>query len=186
MEITEVRIKLMEHAEDRLRAFCSITFDHCFVVRDLKIIEGNNGPFVAMPSRKLTFHCRHCNTKNHFRSRFCNYCGKSIANERFETDDQGKARLYADIAHPVNAECRERIQNRVISEFFAELERSRQPGYVSRYDDEYFEDSPRAAGHPAAVEPLRTPIPAPHLRESPPTVENASPEKRQDFGSGVF
>ena len=51
MEITEVRIKLMENPEDRLRGFCSITFDDCFVVRDLKIIEGNNGPFVAMPSR---------------------------------------------------------------------------------------------------------------------------------------
>ncbi len=57
MEITEVRIKLMEESEDRLRAFCSITFDNCFVVRDLKIIEGSHGPFVAMPSRKLTHRC---------------------------------------------------------------------------------------------------------------------------------
>ena len=54
MDITEVRIKLMEESEDRLRAFCSITFDQAFVVRDLKIIEGTNGPFVAMPSRKMT------------------------------------------------------------------------------------------------------------------------------------
>jgi len=37
MEITEVRIKLMEESEDRLRAFCSITIDQCFVIRDLKI-----------------------------------------------------------------------------------------------------------------------------------------------------
>ena len=57
MDITEVRIKLMEDAGDRLRAFCSITFDDCFVVRDLKIIEGASGPFVAMPSRKLTSQC---------------------------------------------------------------------------------------------------------------------------------
>ncbi len=57
VEITEVRIKLMEESEDRLRAFCSITFDSCFVVRDLKIIEGTQGPFVAMPSRKLTNRC---------------------------------------------------------------------------------------------------------------------------------
>ena len=42
MQITEVRIKLMERSEDRLRGFCSITFDNAFVVRDLKIIEGNN------------------------------------------------------------------------------------------------------------------------------------------------
>ena len=43
MEITEVRIKLMEDSDDRLQAFCSITFDNCFVIRDLKIIDGTNG-----------------------------------------------------------------------------------------------------------------------------------------------
>ena len=63
MEITEVRIKLMEEPGERLKAFCSITFDGCFVVRDLKIIEGTSGPFVAMPSRKLTSHCPRCRTK---------------------------------------------------------------------------------------------------------------------------
>ena len=38
MDITEVRIKLMDDPHDRLQAFCSITFDACFVIRDLKII----------------------------------------------------------------------------------------------------------------------------------------------------
>ena len=60
MEITEVRVKLMDEPGERLKAFCSITFDDCFVVRDLKIIEGTSGPFVAMPSRKLTAHCPNC------------------------------------------------------------------------------------------------------------------------------
>ena len=53
MEITEVRIKLMEDnsgSNERLQAFCSITFDDMFVIRDLKIIEGAKGFFVAMPS----------------------------------------------------------------------------------------------------------------------------------------
>ena len=50
MDITEVRITLRD--EGRLRAFASITFDNCFVVRGLKIIESTNGTFVAMPSRK--------------------------------------------------------------------------------------------------------------------------------------
>ena len=137
MEITEVRIKLMENSEDRLRAFCSITFDDCFVIRDLKIIEGNSGPFVAMPSRKLTAHCRQCNAKNHLRARFCNQCGKRLGGDKYTFDDQGRAKLYADIAHPINAEAREQIQNRVIGEFYEELERAKQPGYVSRYDEEY-------------------------------------------------
>ena len=50
MEITEVRISLRN--DDKLKAFASVTFDDCFVVRGLKIIEGANGSFVAMPSRK--------------------------------------------------------------------------------------------------------------------------------------
>jgi stage V sporulation protein G len=50
MEITEVRLTL--RAEERLKAFVSITFDNAFVVRGLKVIEGNTGLFVAMPSRR--------------------------------------------------------------------------------------------------------------------------------------
>ena len=72
MDITEVRIKLMDDPSDRLLAFCSITIDDAFVIRDLKIIEGTNGPFVAMPSRKLTSHCPQCGCKNHLRSAYCN------------------------------------------------------------------------------------------------------------------
>lgn len=51
MEITEVNINLRD--EDKLKAFVNITFDDVFVVRGLKIIEGGQGVFVCMPSRKL-------------------------------------------------------------------------------------------------------------------------------------
>jgi len=50
MEITEVRLTLRH--EERLKAFVSITFDNAFVVRGLKVIDGNTGIFVAMPSRR--------------------------------------------------------------------------------------------------------------------------------------
>ncbi len=50
MEITEVRVFPVN--EEKLKAYATITFDHCFVVRDLKVIQGNNGLFVAMPSKK--------------------------------------------------------------------------------------------------------------------------------------
>ena len=137
MEITEVRIKLMEDPDDRLQAFCSITIDDWFVVRDLKIIEGASGPFVAMPSRKLTFHCRRCGCKNHLRANYCNQCGAKMQNEQVGRDSSGRVKLYADIAHPINAECRDAIQKHVIAEFEAELERAEQPGYRSRYDEGY-------------------------------------------------
>lgn len=50
MDVTEVRVFPVE--EDRLKAYVTITFDHCFVIRDLKIISGNRGLFVAMPSKR--------------------------------------------------------------------------------------------------------------------------------------
>jgi stage V sporulation protein G len=50
MEITEVRVFPVN--EEKLKAYVTITFDDCFVVRDLKVIHGNNGLFVAMPSKK--------------------------------------------------------------------------------------------------------------------------------------
>ena len=137
MEITEVRIKLMENPEDRLRGFCSITFDGAFVIRDLKIIEGNNGPFVAMPSRKLTSNCRKCRSKNHLKANYCNQCGSKVQQERVMHDSSGRAKLYADIAHPINAECREMIQRRIVEELQNEQKLAREPGYRSRYDEGY-------------------------------------------------
>lgn len=190
MEISEVRIKLMENPEDRLRAFCSVTFDNCFVIRDLKIIEGHNGPFVAMPSRKLSTHCRNCHSKNHLRARFCNHCGKRISAERVDTDSQGRVKLYADIAHPINAECREQIQNRVIGEFRDELERARQPGYVSRYDDDYNEIHPPrhlsqadTAEMRAAHEDTREMIQGPHCPPRDRSVESPAGDP-DTVGSG--
>ncbi len=138
MEITEVRIKLMEDnsgSNERLQAFCSITFDDMFVIRDLKIIEGAKGFFVAMPSRKLTDRCPHCGTKNHLRSRFCNQCGSRLDENRALRDAEGRAKLHADIAHPINSGCREKIQTAVLHAYAEELERAKMPGYVSRYDD---------------------------------------------------
>ena len=137
MEITEVRIKLMEDSEDRLRAFCSITLDGCFVVRDLKIIEGSQGPFVAMPSRKLTGRCHRCSHKNHLRSHYCNQCGTRLRESREQRDEDAHGKLYADVAHPINQACRDLIQSRVVEEYKLELQRAQQPGYVSRYDDAY-------------------------------------------------
>jgi stage V sporulation protein G len=144
VEITEVRIKLMDEGSERLQAFCSITFDDCFVIRDLKIIEGATGPFVAMPSRKLTSHCPNCGAKNHLRANHCNDCGQRLNSNRAPIDEDGRAKLYADIAHPINSACREMIQDRVIREFHEELERAKMPGYVSRYDDYDLDDMPPA------------------------------------------
>jgi len=135
VEITEVRIKLIEDRSERLKAFCSITLDDCFVVRDLKIIEGSGGPFVAMPSRKLTCHCSNCGSKNHLRASYCNQCGRQLKAEPLPQNESGRIKLYADIAHPINSTCRDLIQKKVIEVYELGAQDSQQPDYVSRYDD---------------------------------------------------
>ncbi len=141
MEITEIRVKLMPRRADKLRAFCCITLDGQFVVRDLKIIEGPRGVFVAMPSRKVMSRCAACGGKNHLRARYCNDCGASQAEGRPARDPEGRVRHHADIAHPIHAAARETMHRRILSAFAEEVERSRLPGYkpVELYEspDEY-------------------------------------------------
>ncbi len=138
MEITEVRIKLMDESSQNgneyLKAFGLIILDDMFVVRDLKIIKSTNGLFVAMPSRKLTDRCR-CGMKNPLRSRYCSKCGQQLDENRAIREANGRAKLHADIAHPINSTCREMIQSAVLKEYSREKERAKQPGYVSNYDD---------------------------------------------------
>jgi stage V sporulation protein G len=199
VEITEVRIKLMEEPGERLQAFCSITIDDCFVVRDLKIIEGTNGAFVAMPSRKLTSHCPQCGCKNHLKAGHCNQCGSRLRDDRAVKDSEGRAKLYADIAHPINTACREMIQERVVAEFRKEQERAMQPGYVSRYDDfdvdiDEVVDEPspaaRGGGEPkfdkTRIQPPERQPRSPHTQRQR-GVDQAAPEKSDDsFGAGIF
>lgn len=141
MEITEVRVRLVNGGAERLRAFCSVTLDGDFVIRDLKVIEGTNGYFVAMPSRKLAYRCGRCGNKNHLRSKFCNECGGKLSERRPPRDQQGRSKLHVDVAHPINTACRERIQKSVIEAFNAELEKAKLPDYqpAAGGDDDDFE-----------------------------------------------
>ena len=52
MKITDVRVRIVKKDDSKLKAVASVTFDDCFVIHDIKIIEGSDGPFIAMPSRK--------------------------------------------------------------------------------------------------------------------------------------
>ncbi len=190
MEITEVRIKLMEEPGERLKAFCSITFDDCFVVRDLKIIEGASGPFVAMPSRKLTSHCPGCRGKNHLRAAYCNQCGARLKEMQAAKDDEGRAKLYADIAHPINSACREMIQARVIQAFDEEMEQAKEPGYISRYDDldssddDYTPESGTPRPERSEVQKPEQPR-GPHKAPARQGRPSNRPKKRE-FGAGIF
>ncbi len=140
MEISEVRVKLIENKHNRLQAFCTITIDQEFVIRDIKIIEGGNGYFVAMPSRKMTDHCKKCSGKNHLRAKYCNNCGALLNENRAQKNGKGRMKLHADIAHPINARCRQHIQQSVIDAFKKEVKLSQQPSYIPPQMDERDDD----------------------------------------------
>ncbi len=80
MKITDIKVRKI-NAEGRMKAVVSVTFDDCFVVHDIKVIEGQEKLFIAMPSRK--------------------------------TPD-GE---FKDIAHPINAEMRELLQEMILAKY---------------------------------------------------------------------
>ena len=82
MQITDVRLRKV-NSENRMKAVASVTFDNEFVIHDIKVIESQNGLFIAMPSRK---------TPN------------------------GE---FRDIAHPINAETREKVQKAILDAYEA-------------------------------------------------------------------
>ncbi|MCX8139080.1 MAG: SpoVG family protein [Gemmataceae bacterium] len=184
MVITEVRIKLCEENSERLLAFCSVTFDNAFVVRDLKIIEGAKGLFVAMPSRKLADRCPKCGGKNHLRARYCNNCGARLDENRAVRLGDGRVRLHADIAHPIHAAAREQIHNAIIKAYYEEKEKAQQPGYVCTYDlDDYdYEDTPVTYTSVAAEvarsvqpHPAHSPVKGTHFTPSSPPARPSAP-----------
>lgn len=136
MKITEVRIFPKEGADKKLRAFATVTFDDCFVVRDIKIIEGSKGYFVAMPSRRVKEPCPKCSHRNVVRSRFCNQCGGRLLEIHPPADSVSDPHLFQaehkDVAHPVTVEFREYVQRIILDAYqrekgkFQTLEAQRQ------------------------------------------------------------
>jgi stage V sporulation protein G len=150
MKVTNVSVKLSPPGGDRLKAFCTMTLDGEFVVRDLKIIEGTSGLFVAMPSRKLTDHCPKCRGKNHLRAKFCNDCGARLGESRV-SDEDVLGKLHADIAHPINTECRGRLQGAILDAYRQELRVAGRADEAAAARGEGEGDAPApSSGEPAA------------------------------------
>ncbi|MCK5450726.1 MAG: septation protein SpoVG family protein [Candidatus Omnitrophica bacterium] len=119
MKITEVRIFSTESRDGKLKAFATMTFDDWFVVRNVKVIQGSNGLFVAMPSRKAVSSCSKCQFKNAIGSKYCNHCGAPIK-ETYNTREAGHHDSQAehmDIAHPITQECRVYIQDMILEAY---------------------------------------------------------------------
>ncbi len=85
MQITDVRVKLVS-TESKMKAVASITLDDSFVIRDIKVIDGQDKLFIAMPSRKMP---------------------------------DGE---YKDIAHPINSQTRQMVEEAILQGYQAEIE----------------------------------------------------------------
>jgi stage V sporulation protein G len=117
IEVTEVRIKLASDEDDKLLGYCSVTLNDSFVIKDLKIIQGDNAPFIAMPSRKITDKCPRCGYKNHLRAKFCNECGTKLEHNRADTDSRGRAKLHFDLVHPIRSEVRDYVHRKIVEAY---------------------------------------------------------------------
>ena len=144
MEITEVKVRLRDREGSKLKAYATIIFDNSFVVRDLKVIDGRKGLFVAMPSRQVREACPGCHHRNALRSKFCNQCGKALEFQsapRKEGED--RVDEHRDVAHPITSEVRDYLQNKVLGAY--EAERATLPQEVKTETKPVVEQPPIAA-----------------------------------------
>ena len=126
MEITEVRIFLKESPDKKLKAYATVTFDNAFVVRNIKVIEGGSGLFIAMPSRRLKTACSKCGFRNEMRSKYCNQCAAQLSTAYTPAADHGRDAQseHRDIAHPITQTFREYLQKKVLEAYEIEKNKS--------------------------------------------------------------
>ena len=117
MEITEVRVFLKDGQDKKLKAYATVTFDNCFVVRNIKVIQSAGGLFMAMPSRKMKFACPKCNFKNEAGAKFCSHCGAKLPAQDVTKQPRDAKADHRDIAHPVTKEFREYLQKKVLEAY---------------------------------------------------------------------
>jgi stage V sporulation protein G len=121
MQITEIRVFQKEGQDKKLKAYTTVTFDDVFVVRNIKIIQGSNGLFIAMPSRKMKRLCPKCYFKNEVGSNFCNHCGTPIKSEDPTAELVDTKIEHRDIAHPITQQFREYLQTKILETYEKEI-----------------------------------------------------------------
>jgi DNA-binding cell septation regulator SpoVG len=139
--ISEVVVRLNDPNDKKILAYVSLTLNGAYCVSDLKIVNGNKGVFVAMPSRRSTEPCEKCGAEISLEAYYCCRCGHDLGAmkegirrhvSRRDGIPKSEVRLttYADIFYPIYPAARHVIHEAVMAEWGREIERSKQPGYV--------------------------------------------------------
>ncbi len=126
MVISDIQIRLADACDtnDRILAYVTVAFDSQFVVHDIKIINSQYGPFIAMPSRRIALPCPQCGVKNGNRNNYCCNCGNSMPTspprERMKDN-------FMDIAHPISSYFRSFLQSAILDAYHLELANPKVP-----------------------------------------------------------
>ncbi len=123
MKITEVRIRLPVPGEkSRLLAYCDLVLDGDFAVHDLKLVQGDHGVILSMPSRWKRHHCPDCHQLlNDPRACYCSWCGRSIL-----PHDASEERV--DVFHPISSAARTMLQDEILKAYRTRVESTRVSG----------------------------------------------------------
>jgi DNA-binding cell septation regulator SpoVG len=117
MQVTNIAI-VVSPKNFPMLATATLEFDHCLIVKDVRIVQSHGKVIVAMPSRKSQVGCEHCGAKNSLDAKYCSMCGIEVP----PSDMTGK-RLHREFAHPVNAAFRAYVVDVILKAY--ERERSR-------------------------------------------------------------
>ena len=113
MKITEIRMKPDSNPNSRVLAYCSITLDRMVVVHNIKVIMGEGGPFVSMPTTKHRQPCDKCEKKIDCGSNFCNCCGVENPHGKLEEP----TRQFHEVAHPITQACKDQLHSVILETY---------------------------------------------------------------------
>jgi stage V sporulation protein G len=129
VKVTDVKIFLARNSHPNFLCFCTIVLDDSILISGIRIIQREQGLFVAMPARKRTDKCHHCLGTNNMDAKYCSQCGRRLLPDRVPRFPDGRRNLYFDVVHPVNAECRSIVEQAVLEAYQKEVELSKTANY---------------------------------------------------------
>lgn len=129
--VSEVRIDLIENRDpdNRVLAYVEAVLYGAWLIKDMKLISGNQGWFLSMPNKRMRDRCPRCAHKNDLQAHYCSSCGLRLDERRALRDPDNWQRLYRDQFHPITSQARAVLTSAVVTAYQEELELSKRPGY---------------------------------------------------------